>query len=238
VIRFNDGTKKVMKTKSSVKSFVFLSIPLLMGAGLYRTSTFRPAMNFHEVDAGRLYRSAQLTGEEFEEVVHRYGIKSVINLRGSQPGEQWFDTEKATLEKLGIQLENVAFTTEHVPPRTQLIKYLDALEKLPRPILIHCRAGADRTGEASAIYALEYMHQPLEKALEQLSFRYLHVEVFQPAKRFFINRYAGHQWARTAYDPCSPEFIGHASKWDCPVKPEAGSPGIATREKLEPSRSL
>jgi protein tyrosine phosphatase (PTP) superfamily phosphohydrolase (DUF442 family) len=200
---------------------VFVALVLTV----YRMSVFRPSQNFHVVDEGRFYRSAQLTGPEFEEVVKQFGIKSVINLRGAQAGEPWFDAEKSTLEKLGVQLINFGFSTEHLPSASDLNGYLDALEKLPRPILVHCRSGADRTGEASSIYAMEYMGQPREQALSQLSFTYLHVPFFQPSKRFLINHYGGRAWAKTTYNPCSPEFIKYASGYDCPNAPRTKSFG-------------
>ncbi len=39
--------------------------------------------NFHEVIAGEFYRSAQPTGAEIEGYAHRYGIKTIVNLRGA-----------------------------------------------------------------------------------------------------------------------------------------------------------
>ena len=72
------------------------------------------------------------------------------------------------------------------------------------PILIHCRAGADRTGEASAIYLMEYMDASREEALAALSFDYWHVEMFKPAKRYFIREvWQGERWARDVYEPCA-----------------------------------
>jgi hypothetical protein len=93
-----------------------------------------------------------------------------------------------------------------LPRRQDLIALLDAYRFAPRPILIHCRAGADRTGEASAIYLQEYMQRSREEALEALTFDYWHVELFKPAKRYFIREvYRGEEWAREVYDPCAPD---------------------------------
>jgi protein tyrosine/serine phosphatase len=213
VAKFRRVVECLLTSKKSILAILILGS---LGGFVYRASVFRPTRNFHAVEEGQFYRSAQLTSEELEDVVRQYGIKSVINLRGSQPGEPWFDAEKAMLVKLNVRMENLGFTSEHVPSRDDLVKYLDAIGSLPRPILVHCRAGSDRTGEASAIYVMEEMKRPREEAMAQLSFKYLHIPLFQPAKKYLINNYGGSQWARTSYDPCSPQFIDYASGYDCP----------------------
>ena len=39
--------------------------------------------NFHEVVPGRVYRSGQPTAEQLRAWVHRYGLKTIVNLRGT-----------------------------------------------------------------------------------------------------------------------------------------------------------
>jgi uncharacterized protein (TIGR01244 family) len=200
---------KISSRSGRIKAIVLVGF-IVLGSCIYRASVFRPAKNFHVVDEGKFYRSAQLRGDEIEEIVAKYGIKTVINLRGSQPGEWWFDEEKSTLEKLGVRHENIGFSTEHLQTRDDIIAYNELLRTAERPILVHCRSGADRTGEASAIYAMDYMGKSREEALKQVSFQYLHVPLLQPAKRLFVSRYDGPEWAKSSYDPCSPELRKYA----------------------------
>ena len=49
--------------------------------------------NFHEVVPGQFYRSAQLSGERLGAEIDRYGIKTVINLRGENPDKGWYVDE-------------------------------------------------------------------------------------------------------------------------------------------------
>lgn len=181
-----------------------------LGAFIYRTSVFRPAKNFHEIDPGKFYRSAQLAKDEFDELVRDYKVKTVINLRGSQPGEWWFDDEKAALERLGVRLINFGFSTEQLQTKDDWLEYIETLKSAERPILVHCRSGADRTGEATAVYMIDYMHASREQALEQVSAKYLHMTMLQPAKRLFVANYEGADWLRTKYDPCEPKFRPYA----------------------------
>jgi hypothetical protein len=48
------------------------------------------------------------------------------------------------------------------------------LDRLPKPVLIHCHGGADRSGLAAAVYLLLYTDTPIDEARRQLSWRYGH----------------------------------------------------------------
>jgi protein tyrosine/serine phosphatase len=203
--RFGRGLWPPSKTvlKFLIGGGVFIGLGWL----IHYTSTFRFTMNFHEVDAGKLYRSAQLTPAELEDVIREKGIKTVINLRGLNDLSPWYIEQKAIVEKMGavqLDLSTSAAAVNHPDRINRLNEFFATAE---RPILVHCRQGADRTGEAVAMYAVDYMGQsPAAAAEEHLSFAYWHVDLFKPAKRIFASRYQGREWARTQYTPCAPEF--------------------------------
>ncbi|MBX3018476.1 MAG: tyrosine-protein phosphatase [Bdellovibrionaceae bacterium] len=172
----------------------------------YRYSTFRITKNFEEVDPGRFYRSAQLTPEEMEEAIKKYGIKTVVSLRGAPEHAPWYQPQVDVLEKNGVKFEKLWWTAEHFPAKEELIRFEDILEKGDYPILVHCRAGSDRTGEATAIYAINHMKLTNEQAVaKHLNFDYWHVETFKPAMKEFVRRYQGPTWAREVFEPCSAE---------------------------------
>jgi len=196
---------------------VILVILSALGGFIYHTSVFRPAQNFHVIDPGKFYRSAQLGKDEFDGIVAKYGIKTVINLRGSQPGEWWFDDEKSALERLHVRMENIGFSTEQMQTKEDWVSFIQLLRTAERPILVHCRSGADRTGEASAVYMMDYMGTDRTTALEQLSLKYLHVSMFMPAKRLFVENYQGADWLMNKYNPCDAPFREYArSESHCP----------------------
>lgn len=202
------------------KTIIGIVLFCALAAWIYRSSTFRPAENFHVVDEGRFYRMAQPRPEELEALVKKYGIKTVINLRGHQSGEWWYDDEAEATKKLGIKQVDIGFSTENVQFKHDWVAYLDTLKTAERPILVHCRSGADRTSEASAIYAIEYMGRNQEQAIEdQMTVANLHMSLFIPAKRQFVRNYKGENWLRTAYDPCAPEFLEWAGN-RCPNPPK------------------
>jgi protein tyrosine/serine phosphatase len=166
----------------------------------------RISKNFHVVDQGKVYRSAQLTGSELEDAITKYKINTIINLQGKNPDEQWYIEEQNVTRKYGVKLIDIAMSTESIPQKQSLIKLLEAFASAPRPILIHCRAGADRSGEAAALYQIEYMGKSKEEALKMLHPKYLHLSLFVPAKKYFVNLYQGQRWAYKEYDPCNNNY--------------------------------
>lgn len=176
----------------------------------YRTSVFRISKNFYEVDPGKFYRSAQLTSEELQEVIDQYKIKTVISLRGANPKAFWYPPEIETVEKNHIKFLSFGFATEYYPQPEDLRGYLKALKEEDYPILVHCKTGADRTGEATALYMMEIKGVPKEQAIQDhLNFKYWHVNLFQPSKISFMKKYQGYDWAMSTYDDCTSEFADH-----------------------------
>lgn len=194
----------------------WIAIVLLVIGGLWYTSVVRVFQNFYEVDPGKFYRSAQLTPEEMERLVKEYNIKTVINLRGEQPESYWYNDELEAAKKLDVNFVSVGFNSKEINSKNSVIEYLETLKTAPRPILVHCRSGADRAGEASALYAIEYMGKSKDEALGQLSFKYLHVSFLNPGKKYFIDIYKGLDWVKNEYDPCSPALIEHYDTKHCP----------------------
>ena len=178
--------------------------------------------NLREVDPGRFYRSAQLEGDQFAEAIERLGIRSIVNLRGKPTTPvEWYEQEIAVSERLGVRHFDVRLSARSVPRRAELLALLKVYEIAERPILVHCQDGADRAGEASAIYAIDEMGFSNDEALELLTPRFLHFRWFRPAKRYFIERYRGRRWARREYDPCDFEYYDVARY--CAAKNPEGS---------------
>ncbi|MFK8139243.1 MAG: dual specificity protein phosphatase family protein [Bdellovibrionales bacterium] len=158
--------------------------------------------NFHSVEEGRFYRSAQLNPREFRKYIARHGIKTVINLRGVSE-KKWWVEESEVLSELDVVHINIKMSARRLPHREDLIKLLESYESAQYPILIHCEGGADRTGEASAIYQMLYMNKTKEEALKMLRFKYFHIPARMPAKRYFIkDLWQGVDWVYESYHPC------------------------------------
>ncbi len=131
--------------------------------------------NFHVITPGEAYRSAQLDREEFTRYIRLYHIKSIINLRGSRPGFPWYDEELAVSRELGVTHYDVDFPSIHDPSEEERRQLTDYLLTAPRPVLIHCAQGADRSGLAAAMWKVLIEKKTKAEAARQLSLWYGHM---------------------------------------------------------------
>ncbi len=164
--------------------------------------------NFYAVESGKLYRSGQLTPEWLAYYIKRYGIKSVINLRGEQPHELWWRNERQLTDSLGVTLYNIPMTSHELSTKKHLTTLLDLYDTAEQPILVHCHVGADRTGEAAALWKLERENKSKREALGQLSLMFRHRRKKHPAKRYLIHIWQGREWLRDEFEHLThPSFI-------------------------------
>jgi protein tyrosine/serine phosphatase len=158
--------------KGSVVSVSIIAVVTLGHLGLLQVNG-----NIHTVAADRCYRSAQLGPEKLHEVVDRYHIKSILNLRGANPGNVWYDQEIQESRELGVAHFDFGMSARKELTFAEAQSLIALMKSAPKPLLIHCKAGADRSGLASALY-LAAVEQAGEIAAErQLSIRYGHIGV-------------------------------------------------------------
>ena len=168
--------------------------------------------NFYVVEDRKLYRCAQLPHDVLNNYMKQFGIKTVVCLRGEHPEEDWWRREKAVVERRGGKFFSISMNAGNMTSKSKLIKLLDIYDSAPRPILIHCRAGADRTGEAAALWVLEQQKKSYSEAAKQLAFiPYHHRQTAYPAKDYLIKIWRGRKWLEQEYDAQNyPKF--HADK--------------------------
>jgi protein tyrosine/serine phosphatase len=133
--------------------------------------------NFHAIVAGEAYRSAQPTADEIRAYRDKYHIATIVNLRGAGPGHAWYDEEVKAATELGIRHIDFPMNARTELTQQQSLALIALLQVAPKPLLIHCKEGSDRTGLASALYlaALAGATEPVSEA--QLSVRYGHIGI-------------------------------------------------------------
>lgn len=132
--------------------------------------------NFHTVVEGVAYRSAQPDGDDLGQWAAAKGIRSVINLRGEHDGTEWYDNEIAAADRLGLQHYNFEMSARSQLSPERAAQLVALLRDAPKPVLIHCKSGADRTGLASALMMAVLGHN--ERSAEaQISIRYGHISL-------------------------------------------------------------
>ncbi|MBM7047657.1 MULTISPECIES: dual specificity protein phosphatase family protein [Rhizobium] len=133
--------------------------------------------NFHPVIAGELYRSSQPTAATIAELQKQYGIKTIINLRGKNSGRHWYDREVAEAKQLNINHIDFRMSSNRELTQAQAAQLVEIMRDAPKPLLIHCQAGADRTGLASALYLAAIAKTNEATAVGQMSIIYGHLSL-------------------------------------------------------------
>jgi protein tyrosine/serine phosphatase len=130
--------------------------------------------NVHTITDGVLYRSAQLTKDQYEAVIRKYGIKSILNLRGGHLSDGWYADEIEVSNALGVTHFDYPISARRRVSGEQIAEILSILRAAPKPLLIHCRSGADRSGLVAALFRLEVEHAEPSEADRQLSLAFGH----------------------------------------------------------------
>lgn len=98
------------------------------------------------------------------------GVKTVLNLRGAEAHIGSNQLEWDSCQRLGLQLVHFPMGSRDAPSREQVFGLKRLFDTLDKPLLLHCKSGADRAGLVSAMYLLMQENQPLEVAEQQLRF--------------------------------------------------------------------
>ncbi|WP_371076581.1 MULTISPECIES: dual specificity protein phosphatase family protein [unclassified Sinorhizobium] len=166
---------KVLRRKS-LRMLAAVVMTLAAGTAVY-LGYLQLTGNFHTVIAGELYRSAQLPPAQLEAYIRAKGIATIVNLRGENDHARWYADEVATAEKLGVKHIDFKMSATKILPPEKADQLVAILKAAPKPILIHCEAGADRSGLASVIYSERVAGINEDVAEHQLSILFGHIGI-------------------------------------------------------------
>ncbi len=127
--------------------------------------------NFYQVDDA-LYRSNHPSPRRLSHLQRR-GIQSVLSLRGGASNTPNI-LERGACARLGLDLRFIRMRTGVLAPPETLLELIEQLRTMPKPMLVHCKSGADRTGLAVTLYLHVLKNIPLDQARRALSWRYAH----------------------------------------------------------------
>lgn len=133
--------------------------------------------NFHTVLDGEIYRSGQVRDGQLADYTQKVGLKSVLNLRGAAPGAQWYIEETAETARLGLVHADFALSASREVTSDEAAELIVLMRDLPKPLLIHCKYGSDRTGLVAALYMAAIAGVEEDVAERQLSLYFGHFSV-------------------------------------------------------------
>jgi protein tyrosine phosphatase (PTP) superfamily phosphohydrolase (DUF442 family) len=145
VARFNQSARR-QKKPWSIAHWLALGCAagLLLSIGV-QAAYICLGLNWHPVVAGQCYRCGQPSAASLRELVQQHGIRTVINLRGSNPEQEWYQEECRATESVGVVRFDVSLDGFHPPLPRELRKLVDYLEQAELPLLLHCHSGSDRS---------------------------------------------------------------------------------------------
>lgn len=116
------------------------------------TSVVARQINFHVIDPG-VWRSAE-PNEESLMRMQNHGLKTVVDFRVW--GVEGVENTKQIAEKLKLQYHHFPIIAGEEQDLAKLDAILAVMENpANQPVLIHCRAGKDRTGMMTALYKIK-----------------------------------------------------------------------------------
>lgn len=114
-----------------------------------------------------MYRSGEVLPGHLQRLQREHGIQRVVSLLNAEAPVT--AAERRTAEHLGIEWHNVPLPGNGASTAADRRRILDLLtEPDAPPTLVHCAAGAHRTGLAVGLYRLRCQHWPLEDVLAEL----------------------------------------------------------------------
>ncbi|HUB47050.1 MAG TPA: protein tyrosine phosphatase [Acetobacteraceae bacterium] len=164
--------------------------------------------NLSEVIPERLYRSNHPTPARLVTLTKRYGLKTLINLRGRQSKNGADTLSRDMAARLGLDFIDVSLKGRDAPDPDMILHLHDLYTSMRTPALMHCKSGADRTGFAAGLCVL-FQGGTTEAAARQLSIRFGHIrqaragvldEFFRLYARDGEGRKPFLDWVREDYD--------------------------------------
>jgi len=110
--------------------------------------------DFRWVREGEAARSSQAHFGGLGRLMKRHGLAAIINLRGENSDLSWWRYEKRVCAALGAPHFDAMLDSRKLPTRPMLACLMQAFDQAPRPFLLKCSGGQDRTALAAELYLI------------------------------------------------------------------------------------
>lgn len=165
-------------------------------------------LNFHKVGE-TAFRSGQPLPGQIRRIARRHGVRTAISLRGGVLfGSAPLEREACAQE--GVAFESFVLRSRALPSPADIAALEALIARIERPVLFHCKAGADRAGLMSALWLILAEGRSVAEARGQLSLRFGHLATGPTGiLDLFLDRAAEAEargvpfrtWIATEYDP-------------------------------------
>lgn len=150
---------------------VGVMVPVVLIIASYQVYRHHRYKHFAIHDPGKVYRSAWVDADVFEELIEKYHVHTVLNL--CYPGEMGDRNiaQREAVEGAGAKLIEVEFPPNDTwevdyPAVAEVEKILDDPENYP--LWVHCQHGRERTVKVLAMYDIRKRNLTAKSSLEPM----------------------------------------------------------------------
>jgi protein tyrosine/serine phosphatase len=145
--------------------------------------------NFDAVEPRKVYRSGELTSAAMKRVLEDHDITLVIDLGAHHAGSDGSRREARTVELLGARRVLLPLFGDGTGDPNRYVEALRQMQGADGPVLVHCAAGAQRTGVAIALYRMIEDGWSMDDALMEAQ-NYGYDPADNPKLRAYLERWA------------------------------------------------
>jgi protein tyrosine/serine phosphatase len=156
-----------------IKKLTKYLLSILLGLGGIYLFIAEIRGNFYQIDKDA-YRSGILRSYNLPYYLKKYQIKTILNLQG-ESDKAWYANEIKLSKTYHIKHIDYRISNKHYYDYNQTAHIVKLLRESPKPILIHCVGGADRTSMVAALYLYAVKGKSFLEAKKQLSWYYGHL---------------------------------------------------------------
>lgn len=173
-----DVDRKRLPARGSgpVRTWVLIGVIVLIvaGGGVVWDKVLKPRFiprNFMVVEPGQIYRSGQISRHLIRDVLQEYRIGLIVFMSGDNLKRPDVVAEIEAARDMGIKRINCPLGgkgTGDIQEYATAIKALDQSRETQTPVLLHCHAGAQRTGGVIAMYRVLVQRRSVAEAQAEL----------------------------------------------------------------------
>ncbi len=124
--------------------------------------------NFGVVEEGSLYRSGGMSPHQLREKIEEHGIRTVVDFGGYRWGSVEQRAVFNVLDDLGVEHHRLPLKGDGTGDPNMYVAALRLMtDESKRPMLVHCAAGAQRTGACFILYRTHVQGWEKERAIAE-----------------------------------------------------------------------
>ncbi len=160
---------RMRRFRNVIVSLLVIGVGIAVWDEVFKYRFF--AKRFGVVVPGKIYRSGQISKWMIEPTLEKHNVQLVVDLTSFDPNIEDQHAELEATRRLGIEHVRYPMSGDGVGSVDQyadVIEILHKCEQESKPVLVHCAAGAQRTGGVVASYRLLVHEQTREQAIAEM----------------------------------------------------------------------